>query len=149
MLPVQALAATTDVSLRVQAETQSPVVVLDEDTATTAEGEKLTLRATTTQHIARDYDQTLYIQVTNNSAVMQRYYLSCDNANADLSMNFVMAGAKESPLVIEPDETQTVELSVFAQNAESTSYTVSVQSTLVTTDSEVEDASIELPIFLI
>ena len=145
MLPVQALAATTDVSLRVQAETQSPVVVLDEDTATTAEGEKLTLRATTTQHIARDYDQTLYIQVTNNSAVMQRYYLSCDNANADLSMNFVMAGAKESPLVIEPDETQTVELSVFAQNAESTSYTVSVQSTLVTTDSEVEDASIELP----
>ena len=60
-------------------------------------------------------------------------------------MNFVMAGAEESPLVIEPGETQTVELSVFAQNAEDTVYTVSGQSTLVTTGKEVEDASIDLP----
>ena len=47
--------------------------------------------------------------------------------------------------MIEPGETQTVELSVFAQNAEDTVYTVSVQSTLVTTGKEVEDASIDLP----
>ena len=144
MFPAQAFAATVEAKLQVEAETQSPIVVLDGD-AETAEGAKLTLRVTEGQHIARDYDQTLYVQVTNHSAVMQKYYLSCNNNHADLSMNFVMAGAEESPLVIEPGETQTVELSVFAQNAEDTVYTVSVQSTLVTTGKEVEDASIDLP----
>ena len=119
MFPAQAFAATVEAKLQVEAETQSPIVVLDGD-AETAEGAKLTLRVTEGQHIARDYDQTLYVQVTNHSAVMQKYYLSCNNNHADLSMNFVMAGAEESPLVIEPGETQTVELSVFAQNAEDT-----------------------------
>ena len=144
MFPAQAFAATMEAKLQVEAETQSPIVVLGGD-AETAEGAKLTLRAAEGQHIARDYDQTLYVQVTNHSAVMQKYYLSCNNEHDDLSMNFVMAGAEESPLVIEPGETQTVELSVFAQNAAATAYTVSVQSTLVTTGAEVEDASIELP----
>ena len=62
MFPAQAFAATVEAKLQVEAETQSPIAVLGGD-AETVEGAKLTLRVTEGQHIARDYDQTLYVQV--------------------------------------------------------------------------------------
>ncbi|MCR5487855.1 MAG: Ig-like domain-containing protein [Lachnospiraceae bacterium] len=76
--------------------------------------------------LQRDYDQKLVIHVTNQSDNPARYYLECTNPNDDLFMNFVQNGSKEAPLTIQPNETQDVDLSIFAQNATRSSYSIYV-----------------------
>lgn len=96
-----------------------------------------------TQHIQRDYDQRLTVQVRNpTSDLAISYYLTCDNGYSDLYMNFVHSGAVDEPLTILPGETQDVELSVFAQNAQGTSYQISI--TAVTVDTGAVN-TLELP----
>ena len=56
MFPAQAFAATMEAKLQVEAETQSPIVVLGGD-AGKAEGAKLPLRAAEGRHNAGGYDQ--------------------------------------------------------------------------------------------
>ena len=89
-------------------------------------GKVLKLSAQVETPLARDYDQKIDVQVENLSDQPVEYYLEVDNDNEDLYMNFVKSGSVDAPLTIQPGATQTVELSVFAQNARKTYYTVDV-----------------------
>lgn len=89
-------------------------------------GKVLKLSAQVETPLARDYDQKIDVQVENLSDQPVEYYLEVDNDNEDLYMNFVKSGSVDAPLTIQPGATQTVELSVFAQNARRTYYTVDV-----------------------
>lgn len=79
-----------------------------------------------TFNIDRDYQQECMISVVNNTDVPQEIYLEAVNSNADLSMEIIKAGSKSIPLTIPAGETAEVELSVFAQNAQSGSYSIPV-----------------------
>lgn len=76
--------------------------------------------------VSRDYDQAVPVQVTNLSEQAVQYYLECENPYDDIYMNFVSSGSKDAPLTIPAHGTQEVTLSVFAQNAARTSYTITV-----------------------
>lgn len=76
--------------------------------------------------VSRDYDQAVPVQVTNLSEQVVQYYLECENPYDDIYMNFVSSGSKDAPLTIPAHGTQEVTLSVFAQNAARTSYTITV-----------------------
>lgn len=78
--------------------------------------------------IKRDYEQAVKVKVTNTSDQAVEYYLECVNSNEDLYMNFVSSGSKEAPLTIPADGEQEVTLSVFAQNATKTLYTIQVKA---------------------
>ena len=141
LLSTPAAAAQVRSQLQLQGTSSAPLTVSGTEAA---DGKRLTLSAPEAQHLIRDYDQTLLVEVTSHSSVSQEYYLVCDNPYGDLSMNFVMCGSKDAPLIIQPGETQTVELSVFAQNAEQTSYTVPIRSVVISADEETEDAGLAL-----
>ena len=91
-----------------------------------AQGDVLALFASLEQAIARDYDQTIAVQVENLTTQPVQYYLECQNDYEDIYMNFVKSGSVDAPLTIQGGETQTVELSVFAQNARQTSYQIRI-----------------------
>lgn len=76
--------------------------------------------------IDRDYNQTVTVYVYNWSEQAVQYYLECENPYDDIYMNFVSSGSEDAPLTIPAGESQSVILSVFAQNAKRTSYTVQV-----------------------
>lgn len=106
-----------------------------------AQGGPLEFSADPNQHIQRDYAQTLTVQVHNSSVYLAEYYLCCENPYEDLYMNFVENGSESSKAVIRPGETHTVDLSVFAQNARGTDYTITIYAVV---DGQ-EAASFELP----
>ena len=106
-----------------------------------AQGGPLEFSADPNQHIQRDYAQTLTVQVHNPSVYLAEYYLCCENPYEDLYMNFVENGSESSKAVIRPGETHTVDLSVFAQNARGTDYTITIYAVV---DGQ-EAASFELP----
>lgn len=91
-----------------------------------AQGDVLSLSVSLEQAIARDYDQTIAVQVENLTTQPVQYYLECQNDYEDIYMNFVKSGSVDAPLTIQGGETQTVELSVFAQNARQTSYQIRI-----------------------
>lgn len=80
--------------------------------------------------IGRDYEQAVTVTVENTSGQAVQYYLECENPYDDIYMNFVSSGSKDAPLTIQAGERQDVTLSVFAQNATKTSYTVKVTATV-------------------
>ncbi len=90
--------------------------------------------------IERDYAQKAIVNVTNTSEANVEYYLVAKNIYKDIYMNFVRNGSTASPLVIRPGETQSVQLDIFAQNAEQGEYTIPVYAMVIKGDSEVEDA---------
>lgn len=101
--------------------------------------------------IKRDYAQACMVEVHNPSDVAQEFYLETDNPYDDLAIGFIDAGSKDHPTIIGPQESIQVELSVFAQNAERSSYYIPV-SVYVSSEGEfVEDTqtniklSCELP----
>lgn len=72
--------------------------------------------------IERDYEQACMVEVFNPSDIAQKFYLEADNPYSDLAIGFIGAGSKDHPTIIGPQESLEVELSVFAQNAERSSY---------------------------
>ena len=144
-IPMQAFAAEESSQFTIEASTTEPITVTGQSGEAQAKGTYLTLSYPEGQEIQRDYDQTVVVQVTNNGEGTFLYYLECDNPYEDLSMNFVREGAKGAPMLIGPHETQEVKLSVFAQNAEQTDYTVPVRAFRVSEDSDGEmDALLNL-----
>lgn len=105
-----------------------------------AQGDTLSLYAEVDQPIARDYDQTINVQVKNITDQPVKYYLECENDNSDIYMNFVKSGSVDAPLTIQANETQAVELSVFAQNASKTHYQIRILGKV--TDGE----TVEMPL---
>ena len=144
-IPMQAFAAEESSQFTIEASTAEPITVTGQSGEAQAKGTYLTLSYPEGQEIQRDYDQTVVVQVTNNGEGTFLYYLECDNPYEDLSMNFVREGAKGAPMLIGPHETQEVKLSVFAQNAEQTDYTIPVRAFRVSEDSDGEmDALLNL-----
>lgn len=128
-IPAAGAEGETEPGISVEATSGTEILTVSEPVM---EGE-LRLSAQS-QHIERDYDQSLTVQVYNpTSDLAIQYYLTCENEYSDLYMNFVRSGAAEEPLTILPGETQNVELSVFAQNARGTSYQVSITAVTVDT----------------
>ncbi|MCC8170085.1 MAG: leucine-rich repeat domain-containing protein, partial [Oscillospiraceae bacterium] len=78
------------------------------------------------QSIERDYAQTVLINAENISDYTQSVYLVCDNPYDDIYMNFVKKGAKDAPAAILKGESDSIELSVFAQNAQKTAYNIPI-----------------------
>ena len=93
-----------------------------------------------TFNIERDYAQKATVNVTNISESNIEYYLVAKNIYKDIYMNFVRNGSTASPLVIQPGETQSVQLDIFAQNAVEGEYTIPVYAMVIRGDSKVEDA---------
>ena len=83
--------------------------------------------------IERDYDQNLMLTVTNISDQARAYYMAVDHSYADLSVNFIKGGSQSEPLLIEPGESQQVQLAIFAQNAEQERYGLPVEARLADT----------------
>ena len=109
-------------------------VVESEDPSGDNETDILTIHTDDAQVIDRDYSQEITIKVENPSDAPVQYYLTCDNKNEDLYMNFVQSGSKDAPLTIQPGEAQDVILSVFAQNAVKTDYRVGVTAHIMDTN---------------
>lgn len=74
----------------------------------------------------RDYAQTVKVKVTNKSEKMVQYYLEAENSYEDIYLNFVQEGSENAKMVIEPQETQEIELSVFLQNAAEDTYRIPI-----------------------
>ena len=94
-----------------------------------------------TYRLNRDYAQKCYITVVNNSDNSLKYYLGCNNIYEDIYMNFVKSGSKEEPLIIHAGETQSIELSVFMQNAEKTTYQIPITAYVVDKEEKIETVS--------
>ncbi|MBR6328880.1 MAG: hypothetical protein IKR68_04440 [Lachnospiraceae bacterium] len=82
----------------------------------------------------RDYAQKIPVTIYNSSRNPVQFYLECENDNEDLYMNFVESGTKEAPLTVQAGSNQQVDLSVFAQNAKKTSYSVGITAHIVNSD---------------
>ncbi len=77
--------------------------------------------------IERDYEQECMIKVTNDTDKPQVFYLNAQNSYEDISLEIIKRGFSESTaIIIAPNETAEVEMSVFAQNAENDVYTIPV-----------------------
>lgn len=96
--------------------------------------------STGTFEIERDYAQKATVTVTNTGENNIEYYLVVQNIYKDIYMNFVRNGSAASPLVIKPGEKQSVQLDIFAQNAEQEEYYLPIYAMIIKGDSEVEDA---------
>lgn len=88
--------------------------------------------------IKRDYEQEVKVKVRNTSDQAVEYYLECENNNEDLYMNFVSSGSEKAPLTIPSGGEQEVTLSVFAQNATKTLYTIQVKAFITGESSPIE-----------
>ena len=76
-----------------------------------------------TAEIDRDYDQTVSVPLTNTTDKDVSFYMTVENPNADLSMNFVGRGYSEETCVfLAAGESTTMELAIFAQEAEAVNY---------------------------
>lgn len=130
MLPTAVFAAEDDgESIVINAARQDGdtiVVGSQDEGGGEAQGNTLALSSSVEQAIARDYDQIIEVEVTNLSSQPVQYYLECENNYKDIYMNFVKSGSVDAPLTIQANETQTVELSVFAQNARQTDYQIRI-----------------------
>ena len=140
-LPLSAIAAESDNGFSISASGGANTISVTEKTGGdddtpggSATGDILSLSADA-QTIDRDYEQTVIVKVENTSEQAVEYYLECENTYDDIYMNFVSSGSVDAPLTILAGETQNVELNVFAQNAQNTSYTVGVKA-VVTGESE-------------
>ena len=93
--------------------------------------------------IERDYEQSCMIQVSNDSEQMVEFYLEASNDYSDISLEIIRAGSDESPIAIEPGETMSIELSVFAQNAANEEYRIPVTAYVANGGEYVADAMSE------
>lgn len=82
--------------------------------------------------LERDYAQTVPVTVKNVSKSVLEYHLVADNPYEDIYLNFVKTGSVQEPLTILPGETQVLEMTVFMQNALSTSYSLPISAYVVT-----------------
>lgn len=130
MLPTAVFAAEDDgesIVINAAGQDGDTIVVGSQDEGGgEAQGDTLALSSHVEQAIARDYDQIIEVEVTNLSSQPVQYYLECENNYEDIYMNFVKSGSVDAPLTIQANETQTVELSVFAQNARRTNYQIRI-----------------------
>jgi hypothetical protein len=78
--------------------------------------------------LQRDYAQVINVTVSNNTSVAIQYYLEAANPYDDIYLNFVKAGSTDEPLTILAGEEQSVELSIFLQNAMRSNYTIPVSA---------------------
>ena len=84
-----------------------------------------------TFNIERDFDQVAKVLVSNLSEQNMEVYLAVENRYTDIHVDFVRAGSIDEPLVIRANESEQIELSIFAQNASRESYDISVIAYIV------------------
>ena len=130
---VPSQAAPTPAPITISASTAQPIFLQSSAEAPPAESDydgTLTLTGGTVA-IDRDYSQRTSVTVANTGSDPVTFYLECDNSYSDLSLNFVNGGSLGQPLVLQPGESQQVDMLVFAQNADYSSYTLPVYAHVV------------------
>lgn len=136
-----ALAEEPDANpIKVTAKADSPISITKTEDFDDIYDGILALR-TEKYTIKHDYSQICKVNVINNGDKTVEYYLVVENDYEDLSMNFIKSGSKASPFIIQPGETQEVELAVFAQNAEKTEYKLPIYAYVIEDDWDYCDAS--------
>ena len=133
IIPLTALAEWADMpkkskdSIALKASTKEDEVITVKNGGSTIEENDLSLTFTK-QKIERDYDQKYVFTVKNTSDKMRRLYFELDNSYDDLSMEIVGPGSKDNLLLLNTNEQTSVEIVVFAQNAELPTHTIPVSA---------------------
>ena len=96
---------------------------------------------TSNYSIDRDYDQVVVVTVTNNTSQPIVYYLTVDNDYDDLATDFLGGGSRLTPMVIQPGETQNVNLVLYAQNATRENFRLPLQAYVVQGGTAIADAT--------
>ncbi|MCL2482491.1 MAG: hypothetical protein FWF43_03560 [Propionibacteriaceae bacterium] len=91
--------------------------------------------------IDRDYDQSAHVTVADNGSAPVTFYLECDNLHTDLSLNFVNAGSQSQPLVLQSGESQQIDMAIFAQNVENSTYLLPVYAHILDNGNDTVDSS--------
>jgi len=92
--------------------------------------------------IDRDYDQVVVVTVTNNTSQPIVYYLAVNNEYDDLATDFLGGGSRLTPMVIQPGETQNVNLVLYSQNATRADFKLPIKAYIVQSNGTVaEDAT--------
>lgn len=126
--------------VKVTAKADSPISITEvEDYDDVFDG-VLALK-TEKYNIKHDYSQICKVRVINNGDKTVEYYLVVENDYDDLALNFIKSGSKASPFIIQPGETQEVELAIFAQNAEKTEYKLPIHAYVIEDDGDYCDAA--------
>lgn len=128
-------------SVKVSATADSPISIVKSEGSDDNIFDGLLTLKTTKYSIKHDYSQICKVNVTNNGNRALEYYLAIENDYEDLSMNFIKSGSKASPFIIQPKETQEVELAIFAQNAEKTEYKFPIYAYIIENNEEYCDAA--------
>lgn len=99
-----------------------------------------------TATIARDFDQTVRVALRNQTSAPVTYYMTVDNPNDDLSMNFVGSGfSQETAVTLAPWSGGSAELAVFAQDAKASQYD-NIKLTCHTVDGGAVDRMLHLAV---
>lgn len=139
----------SDKSVIISAESKNTITIVkkniigDEENPGDEIANQLNIKAKS-YSIDRDYNQVCILQVTNKHEDAKEFYLMADNNYQDLSLEIIKSGSKNSPMVIEPDETLEVELAVFAQNAEHETYTIPVTAYVLSGSEYLKDGNADL-----
>lgn len=141
----------TDQAITIRAEAENTITVNETEPPTEPEETepedpvedidgKLDIQAGT-YSIARDYEQTCMITVTNNFDHTVEFYLDAENTYSDISLQIIKSGSVDSPIVILAGESLEVELTVFAQNAEHETFVIPVTAHVLEESGYAADAT--------
>lgn len=100
--------------------------------------------------IQRDYNQSVFIEVTNTDTKPHELLMQVSGVPQDLALNFVGQGSTDQKIALLPGESRSVELVFHAQDAQSEDYTINLNLTNLgeeaITDSAVVKLHVHFPI---
>lgn len=129
----------TEQSVVISADSVDTVVVSEKEEPDIEYTDGVIEIAVEVYKIERDYEQECMVRVTNTSDELQEFYLEAGNPYKDLSLEIIKSGSKVSPMLLQPEESAQIELSVFAQNAEKDTYKIPISSYIRKDGDYIED----------
>lgn len=125
---VQDSADTTDTSVATISATGASTVTVKQGSSSTGGPvhSGLLQISDTYASISRNYGQSAMLTVLNASSEPVRFYLTTQNDYPDLSLEPVGDGSEDQPMLLAAGESTQVNVSVYAQNAEQSSYVIPV-----------------------
>lgn len=94
--------------------------------------------------IERDYNQSVFIEVTNTDNEPHELLVQASGIPQDLALNFVGQGSVDQKIALLPGESRSVELAFHAQDAESEDYTINLNLTNLGPEAITDSAVVKL-----
>lgn len=94
--------------------------------------------------IQRDYNQSVFIEVTNTDTEPHELLMQVSGVPQDLALNFVGQGSSDQKIALLPGESRSVELVFHAQDAQSEDYTISLNLTNLGEEAITDSAVVKL-----